>query len=117
MQTLEGDVGKWFRAFPITSINSWDVLENTFMRKWGEKHDQLYYLNEFGSINDKNKNTLEEYNNIFNKVYNKVPVDIKPSQETAKLTYIGSFEPGFAMMLHERKSTTLPIMQDDAIYL
>jgi len=60
---------------------------------------------------------MDEYNKRFNKVYDKVPAYIKPSQATAKLTYAGSFESDFAMMLRERKSTTLLIMQEDEIDL
>jgi hypothetical protein len=58
-----------------------------------------------------------EFNNRFNKLYNKIPHDIKPSQETTKVTYAGAFEADFSMMLRERRYTTLIIMQDDAIYI
>jgi hypothetical protein len=53
VQTLEGDVRKWFRGLPHASINSWEVLETVFMRQWGEKMDHLYYLTEFGSLKKK----------------------------------------------------------------
>jgi hypothetical protein len=39
IQTLEGDVRKWFRGLPATSIGTWKALESTFMRQWGEKRD------------------------------------------------------------------------------
>jgi hypothetical protein len=44
VQTIKGDVRKWFRGLPRASINTWQVLETTFMRKWGENRDNLYYL-------------------------------------------------------------------------
>jgi hypothetical protein len=32
VQNLEGNVCKWFKGLPHTSINYWEVLESTFMR-------------------------------------------------------------------------------------
>jgi hypothetical protein len=56
-----------------------------------------------------------DFNRIFNKIYNKIPIDIKPSQTTTKVTYAGAFEAYFSMVLRERRSPTFLIMQDDAI--
>jgi hypothetical protein len=33
VQTLEGDVRKWFSGLPHASINSWEDIETTFMRQ------------------------------------------------------------------------------------
>jgi hypothetical protein len=68
------------------------VLETTFMRQWGEKRDHLYYLTKFGSLKKKVAETVVDFNKRFNKIYNKIPVDIKPSQVAAKVTYAGAFE-------------------------
>jgi hypothetical protein len=115
VQTLEGDVRKWFRGLPHASINTWKVLETTFMRQWGEKRDHLYYLTKFGSLKKKATESVVEFNKRFNKLYNKILVDIKPSQAATKVTYVGAFEVDFSIMLRERRSPTLLIMQDDAI--
>jgi len=48
-------------------------------------------------------------------MYNKIPKDIKPSQNVAKVTFVGAFDPMFSMILRERRLDTLLIMQDDAI--
>jgi hypothetical protein len=106
---------KWFRGLPHATINTWKILESTFMRQWGEKRDHLYYITEFGSLKKKSTEYLVEFNKIFNKLYNKILVDIKPSQAVTKVTYVGAFEADFSMMLRERRSTTLLIMKDDAI--
>jgi hypothetical protein len=62
-------------------MNTWKVLETNFMRQWGEKICHIYYLTEFGSLNNKDIETLVEFNKRFNKIYNKIHVDIKPSQD------------------------------------
>jgi hypothetical protein len=51
----------------------------------------------------------------FNKLYNKIPAEVKPSQPTAKVTFAGAFEPDFALLLRERRGATLNRMQDDAV--
>jgi hypothetical protein len=56
-----------------------------------------------------------DFNRIFNKFYNNIPRDINPSQPTTKVTYVGAFDVDFSMVLRERRSPTLLIMQDDAI--
>jgi hypothetical protein len=117
VQNLEGDVREWFKGLPPASINSWTILETTFMRQWGEKNDHLYYLTEFGSLNKKVGESVVEFNKRFNKLYNKIPHDIKPSQVEAKVTYVGAFEVDFSMMLREIRYETLIIMQYDSIYI
>jgi hypothetical protein len=85
------------------------------MRQWGEKRDSLYYLNEFGSLKKRANEIVDDFNRRFNKLYNKIPADIKPSQPTTKVTYVGAFDVDFSMTLRERRSPTLLVMQEDAI--
>jgi hypothetical protein len=56
-----------------------------------------------------------EFTQIFNKLYNKIPAEVKSSQPSAKVTYAGAFDPDFALLLRERRSLDLPKMQDDAV--
>jgi hypothetical protein len=64
------------------------------------------------------KKTFEsvlEFIQIFNKLYHKIPAEVKPSQPAAKVTFAGAFDSDFTLLLRERRSTTLAGMQDDAI--
>jgi hypothetical protein len=108
-------VRTWFKGFPPNSINSWDALESSFLRQWGEKKDHLYFLTEFGNLKKKQNESVSDFIKRFNKLYNKIPADVKPSQPTAKVTFVGSFDPDFSLLLRERRSTTLTSMQDDAV--
>ena len=56
-----------------------------------------------------------EFIQRFNKLYNKIPIEVKPSQPAAKVTFTGSFEPDFALLLRERRRADLTQMQDDAV--
>ena len=49
------------------------------------------------------------------RVHNSLPADIKPSPVVAKLHYADSFDNDFALLLRERKSTTLLAMFTDAL--
>ena len=88
-------------------IGSYDELENSFLRQWGERKDHLYYLTEFGALRKKNLETIIEFIQRFNKLYNKIPVEVKPSQPVAKVTFVGDFEPNFTLLFIERRVVEL----------
>jgi len=46
IQSMKGDVRRWLKQLLINSIDSREALEDTVMRKWGEKRSCLYYLIE-----------------------------------------------------------------------
>jgi hypothetical protein len=92
VQTFEGEVRTWFKGLPPNSIDSWDALEFAFLRQWGEKKDHLYFLTEFGSLKKKQNESVPDFIKIFNKLYNKIPADVKPSQPATKVTFVGSFD-------------------------
>jgi hypothetical protein len=115
VQTFEGQVRTWFRGLAAGSIPSYDELENAFIRQWGERKDHLYYLTEFRALRKKNSESVLEFTQRFNKLYNKIPTEVKPSQPAAKVTFVGAFDPDFALLLRERRSVDLTKMQDDAL--
>ena len=53
VQSLEGDVRKWFRPLTVGSITGIETLDDTFLRKWGDKKYFLYDIAEFGAIKRK----------------------------------------------------------------
>jgi hypothetical protein len=115
VQTFEGQVRTWFRGLSADSIGSYDELESAFLRQWGERKDHLYYLTEFGALRKKNSETVLEFTQRFNKLYNKIPAEVKPSQPATKVTFVGAFEPDFSLLLRERRSVDLTKMQDDVV--
>jgi hypothetical protein len=77
--------------------------------------DHIYYLTEFGALRKKNSESVLEFTQRFNKLYNKIPAEVKPSQPTAKVTFVGAFDPDLALLLRERRSVDLTKMQDDVV--
>ena len=85
------------------------------MRQWGDTKDYLYYITEFGSLKKKKDEAMGYFSKRFNKMYSRIPAEIKPSETSAKLTYANSFDHGFSLLLRERKSVSLQNMQDAAL--
>ena len=77
--------------------------------------DYLYYQTEFESLKRKKGETVGEFSKRFNKMYSKIPVEIKPTKTSAKLAYANSFNPEFSLLLRERKSNSLKNMQSVAL--
>jgi len=115
VHSLEGEARKWFRALPIGSIDGIEALDNAFLRQWGDKKDFMYYMTEFGSLKRKEGESVSYFSKRFNKMYNKIPAEINPSEASAKITYASAFDPDFCLLLRERRDTTLAHMQDAAV--
>ena len=81
-----------------------DELEDIFVKHWGDRKDYVYYLTEFGTLKKKADEYLADFIKRFNKIYNKMPADIKPSTTSAKLRFVKDFDDDFSLMLRERKS-------------
>ncbi len=58
-----------------------------------------------------------ELSKIFNKFYNKLPLNIKPVEATAMVYYLGSFANDFSIMFRQIQSQTLLQMQGDVVAL
>ena len=115
VQSLDGEVRKWFRELPLDSIDGIDALEEAFMRQWGDTKDYLYYMTEFGSLKRKKDEAVGDFSKRFNKMYSRIPVEIKPTETAAKLTNANSFDHEFSLLLRERKSVSLQNMQKCSI--
>ena len=48
-------------------------------------------------------------------MFNKIPIEIKPIETSAKITYVNAFDPEFYLLLRERRSTSLSFMQEVAL--
>jgi hypothetical protein len=111
VQSLDGEARKWFRGLTLGSIVGIEALDDFFLRQWGDKKDFMYYIIDFGSLKRKVGESVSNFSKIFNKMYNKIPVEINPTEASAKITYASSFDPNFCLLLRERRATSLAHMQ------
>jgi hypothetical protein len=115
VQSLDGEVRKWFRGLAPGSIARIKALDSAFLRQWGDRKDFMYYMTEFGSLKKMDGESVSDFSKRFNKMYNKIPAEIKPSEASAKISYASVFGPDFCLLLRERRASSLAQMQDAAI--
>jgi hypothetical protein len=115
VQSLDGEDKKWFRGLNPVSIDGIEVLNDAFLRHWGDKKDFLYYITEFWSLKREEGESVSDFSKRFNKMYDKIPIDIKPTETSAKITYASAFDPKFFLLLRERRGTSLAHMQDTTL--
>jgi hypothetical protein len=111
VQSLDGEVRKWFRGLTPGSITGIEALDDVFLRQWGNKKYFMYYITEFKSLKRKEGEYVSDFSKIFNKMCNKIPAKIKPMEASAKITYSSAFDPDFYLLLRERRDTSLAHMQ------
>jgi hypothetical protein len=115
VQSLDGDARDWLKDLPPRSIDEIAALDDSFLRHWGNKKYLLYYITEFGALKREEGESVLDFSKRFNKMYKKIPVEIKPTETSAKMTYANDFDPNFFLLLRERRVTSLAHMQDEAI--
>jgi hypothetical protein len=81
----------------------------------GRKKRPFVLFDRVWFFKKKKSENIMEFIQRFNKLYIKIPVEFKPSQPPAKVTFVGAFEPDFALLLRERRGATLTRMQDDIV--
>jgi hypothetical protein len=107
VQSLFGEARKWFRGLAPRSITGIEVLDEAFLRHWGDKKDFLYYITEFGSLKRKEGESISQFYKRFNKMYKKIPNEIKPIENMENITYASVFDSEFCLLLRERRSPSL----------
>jgi hypothetical protein len=79
VHSLDGEAKKWFRALATGSITGIEDLDDVFLRQWGDRKDFMYYITEFKSLKRKEGESVSDFSKRFNKMYNKIPAEIKPT--------------------------------------
>ena len=49
------------------------------MRQWGDTKEHTYYITEFGALIRKTDETVVDFSKRFNKMYSRIPAEIKPT--------------------------------------
>jgi hypothetical protein len=93
MQSLDGQARKWFKELPANLVAGIEQLDEVFLKHWGEKRDRLYYISEFGNLRRENGESVSDFTKRFNKMFGKIPPEIKLTDASANITYSSSFDP------------------------
>jgi hypothetical protein len=103
------------QRYSPNSIENIEALDETFIKQWGDRRYYLYCITEFGGLKRKNGESISYFTKRFNKIYGRIPDEIKPTKASAKITYANEFDTEFSLLLRERISTTLFSMQEETI--
>lgn len=60
---------------------------------------------------------VQEFSNMFKRVYDSIPPQVKPPEGAAQLHYAYAFHVDFALFLREKKYVSLTNMMNDVIEL
>ena len=101
---LSGEACKWFRSLPAGSITIIEALDEIFLKQWGDRKDYMYYITKFGALKRKNGESLADFTKRFNKVYQKIPLEVKPLETTTMITFANAFDSKFELWLRDAKA-------------
>jgi hypothetical protein len=62
---------------------------------------------QFNQIKKKENETVSEFNTIFDRLYNQIPTDFRPTTTSICLLYMNAFEGKFCFILKDKKPTSL----------
>lgn len=82
---------------PHGSIVGIEALNESFLKQWGDQKDYLYYIIDFESLKRKEGESLSDFTKRFNKVYQKIPAEVKPQETTTMITYANAFDAKFSI--------------------
>ena len=72
-------------------------------------------LTQYNQLKRGNDEIVNSFYDIFRSTYSALPDECKPPEGMAKLHYAEGFDDDFALLLSERRSTTLEDMMNNAI--
>ena len=103
------------KELPAGIVVGIEALDDIFLKHWGERRDHLYYIMEFSNLKRENGESVSNFTKRFNNMYNKIPTEIKPTDTSARITYANAFDSDFCLLLRERRSASLSLMQDASL--
>lgn len=77
-ENLCGVVRKWFKNLATGSILDLVIFHQSFLSRWETKKSLLQILNEYKNLKRGPNETVEEYCDKFNTVYNAFMATLKP---------------------------------------
>ena len=114
-KSLIRDAVIWFNNLRSDSIDSWIEFTDAFLKHWGENKSLDLYLADFYALKREEDETLPIFNRRFYNTYHAMPLDIWPIETIAIIYYLMGLHSKLALLLLERKYSSLSIMFEDAL--
>jgi hypothetical protein len=85
----------WFKGLPDNHITTYDAFSTLFKRRWSRKADGGTLGTQFNQIKKKENETVREFISRFDRLYNQIPTDYRPTTSSVRLLYMNAFEGQF----------------------
>ena len=85
------------------------------MKHWGENKSLDLYLADFYALKREEDETFPIFNQRFYNTYHAMPLEIRPTKTTTIIYYVMGLHSKLALLLLERKSSSLSILFEDAL--
>ena len=113
-KSLIRDVVAWFKGLRDDSIGSWIEFFNAFLKYWGEYKSLDLYLADFYALKREQDEALSIFNRRFFNIYHNMPLEVRPTETTLMIHYVIGLHSELALLLLERKSSSLTQLFEDA---
>jgi hypothetical protein len=110
-QILNGEVRKWFKSLPASSLNEITAFHQSFLNRWEVKKNPLQILFEYESIKRNQGESVHDYCTRFKNIYNAIPTNIESPQGLALIKFPDGFDADMSYQLRERNPATLEEMK------
>lgn len=114
-QSLTCEAKIWYKGLAAGSISNLQQFHQVFLPRWEVKKNPLQILAEYEILRRAPRESVQDYSNRFNNLYNSIPIEIKPPPGLALLRYLDGFDTDMAYHLRERNPTTLEKMQKNVV--
>jgi hypothetical protein len=85
-----------------------------FSKHWGENKSLDLYLADFYALKREENEAFPVFNRRFYNIYHDMPLEIRPTETVAMVYYVMSQHSELALLLLERKSSSLRSLFEDA---
>jgi len=90
--SLDEDPKKWYKVFPDNHLASYEVFAKLFKGRWTTNKDSGMLLMQLNQIKRKEKETMKDFDTIFDNLHSQIPKDLCPLEAVVLLLYLNSFE-------------------------
>lgn len=94
-------------AFPMDVLEDGKNFVTLFLEEFGDHNDPSFASHELTSIKKNQNESVAEFNKVFNKVLNRIPIDVRPVDSFLINFYLSSFDSKTCYEILSHKPDTL----------
>jgi hypothetical protein len=106
--TLHGNARKWYDNLPVASITSMDQLEETFLKRWGMKLEDIQtLLKELEYAKQTENETVRDFRDRFDRLLYQIPGNHHPEDKYLMYLFTNALLVHLGFLLSKKRPKTL----------